>query len=70
MGAVVGDGIFLLMGEGAKIAGPAVLLAYGLAGILLLFIMVSMGEMGEWYVLQFFNMYLKEDIRVIDKIMS
>ncbi len=45
VGAVVGDGIFLLMGEGAKIAGPAVLLAYGLAGILLLFIMVSMGEM-------------------------
>jgi L-asparagine transporter-like permease len=45
VGAVVGDGIFLLMGEGTKIAGPAVLLAYGLAGMLMLFIMVSMGEM-------------------------
>lgn len=45
VGAVVGDGIFLLMGEGAKITGPAVLIAYGIAGILLLFVMVSMGEM-------------------------
>ncbi|AGK60221.1 Gamma-aminobutyrate permease-related permease [Archaeoglobus sulfaticallidus PM70-1] len=45
VGAVVGDGIFLLIGEGAKIAGPAALVAYTIAGLFLLFIMISMGEM-------------------------
>lgn len=45
VGAVVGDGIFLLIGEGAKIAGPAALLAYTIAGFFLLCIMISMGEM-------------------------
>lgn len=45
VGAVVGDGIFLLIGEGVKIAGPAALVAYTVAGLFLLCIMVSMGEM-------------------------
>ena len=45
VGAVVGDGIFLLIGEGAKIAGPAAIVAYTIAGLFLLCIMISMGEM-------------------------
>jgi|Deesub1362A_J573_1020465.scaffolds.fasta_scaffold07209_2 amino acid transporter len=45
VGSVVGDGIFLLMGEGGQIAGPFALVAYSVAGFLLLCMMVAMGEM-------------------------
>lgn len=44
VGAVVGDGIFLYMGQGVSVAGPSALLAFAIAGLLQMFIMVSMGE--------------------------
>lgn len=45
VGSVVGDGIFLLMGEGGKLAGPFAIVAYTAAGVLLLCMMVAMGEL-------------------------
>jgi len=45
VGAVVGDGIFMLMGDAAQMAGPMALISYFAAGLFLLCIMVSMGEM-------------------------
>ena len=45
VGAVVGDGIFLYMGNGVAAAGPSSLLAFGVAGFLQMFIMVAMGEL-------------------------
>jgi len=45
VGAVVGDGIFVLMGDAAQMAGPMALISYVVAGLVLLCIMVSMGEM-------------------------
>lgn len=45
VGAVVGDGIFLYMGQGVFAAGPSALLAFAVAGFLQMFIMVSMGEL-------------------------
>lgn len=41
VGSVVGDGIFLLIAQGAQAAGPASILAYVIAGVLMLIIMVS-----------------------------
>ncbi len=45
VGAVVGDGIFLYLGEGVSAAGPSALLAFAIAGFLQMFIMVAMGEL-------------------------
>ncbi|HML35828.1 MAG TPA: amino acid permease [Bacillota bacterium] len=45
VGAVVGDGIFLYMGEGVASAGPSALLAFAIAGFLQMFIMIAMGEL-------------------------
>ncbi|MFZ7942610.1 APC family permease [Neobacillus sp. 19] len=45
VGAVIGDGIFLLMGQGIATAGPGAILAYGIAGLSQLFLMVSLGEL-------------------------
>lgn len=44
VGAVVGDGIFLYLGQGVQAAGPSALLAFLIAGLLQMFIMVAMGE--------------------------
>ena len=45
IGAMIGSGIFVLPGLAAKIAGPAVILAYLLAGILVLPAALSKAEM-------------------------
>lgn len=45
VGAVVGDGIFLYMGNGIAAAGPSALLAFLVAGVLQMVIMVAMGEL-------------------------
>jgi amino acid transporter len=45
VGAVIGDGIFLYMGNGIAAAGPSALLAFFLAGVLQMAIMVAMGEL-------------------------
>mgnify|MGYP000271244680 CR=1 FL=1 len=41
VGAVVGDGIFLLIGQGIATAGPASLFSYLLAGVFLACLMVA-----------------------------
>lgn len=45
VGAVVGDGIFLLMGEGIAVAGPSSILSYMIAGFLQLFLIIALTEM-------------------------
>ncbi len=45
VGAVVGDGIFLLIGQGIATAGPGSLFAYLLAGLFLAFLMIALGEL-------------------------
>lgn len=45
VGAVIGDGIFLLMGQGIATAGPGAILAYVVAGLSQLFLMISLGEL-------------------------
>ncbi|MFC4799067.1 APC family permease [Neobacillus sp. GCM10023253] len=45
VGAVIGDGIFLLMGQGIATAGPGAILAYGVAGLSQLFLMIALGEL-------------------------
>ncbi|WP_042355624.1 APC family permease [Bacillus rubiinfantis] len=45
VGAVIGDGIFVLMGQGIATAGPGAILAYLVAGLSQLFLMVSLGEL-------------------------
>lgn len=45
VGAVIGDGIFLLMGQGIATAGPGSIVAYGVAGISQLFLMIALGEL-------------------------
>ncbi|MBN9644851.1 amino acid permease [Corynebacterium mendelii] len=45
LGSAIGAGLFLGTGVGIKIAGPAVLLAYIFAGILVVFVMQMLGEM-------------------------
>lgn len=44
LGSVIGAGLFLGSGVGVQIAGPAVLLAYAVAGVL---VMITMGALGE-----------------------
>lgn len=45
VGSVVGDGIFLLLGQGIQGAGPSSLLAFFIAGILQLFLMLCLVEL-------------------------
>lgn len=45
VGSVIGDGIFLLMGQGIATAGPSSILAYGIAGFSQLFLMIALGEL-------------------------
>src|SRR5437667_5925262 len=45
IGAMVGGGIFVLSGIGAGIAGPAVLIAFSIAGLLALFNAMSSAEL-------------------------
>ncbi|MCK9912080.1 amino acid permease, partial [Microbacteriaceae bacterium K1510] len=45
MGAVIGDGVFLLMGQGIATAGPGAILAYLVAGLSQLFLMIALGEL-------------------------
>ncbi|MFW6376213.1 MAG: amino acid permease, partial [Thermoplasmatota archaeon] len=45
VGAVVGDGIFLLIGEGIATAGPASILAYLGAGMFMLFIAIGVSDL-------------------------
>ncbi|RXT06541.1 APC family permease [Ammoniphilus sp. CFH 90114] len=45
VGAVIGDGIFLLMGQGIATAGPGAIMAYLVAGLSQLFLMVALSEL-------------------------
>ncbi|MEM4644453.1 MAG: amino acid permease, partial [Candidatus Methanomethylicaceae archaeon] len=45
VGAVVGDGIFMLMGSAFSEAGPSSVLAFFIAGVLQAFLMISFGEL-------------------------
>lgn len=44
VGAVVGDGIFLLLGEGIATGGPSAVWGFLLAGLIQMCIMISLGE--------------------------
>src|SRR5699024_301564 len=46
LGSAIGAGLFLGSGEGIAQAGPAVLLSYLFAGIIVVFAMRMLGEMG------------------------
>jgi len=45
LGGVIGAGLFVGTGAGIAVAGPAVLISFGLAGILALLVMRMLGEM-------------------------
>lgn len=45
VGAVVGDGIFLMVANGAAVAGPACIVAYSVAGLLLMAVCMSAAEL-------------------------
>ncbi|MBM7702108.1 APC family permease [Metabacillus iocasae] len=45
VGAVIGDGIFVLMGQGIATAGPSAMLAYLIAGLSQLFLVIALGEL-------------------------
>ncbi|MCZ8521769.1 MULTISPECIES: amino acid permease [Paenibacillus] len=45
LGAAIGVGLFLGSASAIKLAGPGILLAYGLAGLVMFFIMRALGEM-------------------------
>ncbi len=46
LGSAIGAGLFLGSGVGIEAAGPAVLVSYILAGIMVIFVMRMLGEMG------------------------
>ncbi|MEE2061127.1 amino acid permease [Rhodococcus artemisiae] len=46
LGSAIGAGLFLGSGVGIAAAGPAVLVSYVLAGIMIIFVMRMLGEMG------------------------
>lgn len=45
VGAVIGDGIFLLIGQGIATAGPGSILAYVVAGLFQMFLMIALAEL-------------------------
>lgn len=45
LGGAIGTGLFLGIGQAAILAGPSVILGYGIAGIIAFFIMRQLGEM-------------------------
>ncbi len=45
VGAVIGDGVFLLMGQGIAMAGPGAIVAYLVAGFSQFFLMIALGEL-------------------------
>lgn len=45
VGAVVGDGIFLMVANGAAVAGPACVISYTVAGLLLMAVCMSAAEL-------------------------
>lgn len=45
VGAVVGDGIFLMVANGAAVAGPACIIAYTVAGLMLMAVCMSAAEL-------------------------
>ena len=45
LGGAIGTGLFLGIGKAAVLAGPSVIIGYGLAGIIAFFIMRQLGEM-------------------------
>lgn len=45
LGGAIGTGLFLGVGQAAILAGPSVILGYGIAGIVAFFIMRQLGEM-------------------------
>lgn len=47
LGSAIGAGLFLGSGEGIKEAGPAVLLSYVIAGVIVIFVMRMLGEMAS-----------------------
>ena len=44
VGAVVGDGIFLYLGQGIQLGGPSAVVGFAFAGVMQMLIMVAMGE--------------------------
>ncbi len=48
IGAVVGDGIFTFTGYAVASAGPSSIIAYIIAGVTQMFIMISFGELAVW----------------------
>ncbi len=44
LGGAIGTGLFLGVGQAAILAGPAVILGYGIAGIIAFLIMRQLGE--------------------------
>ncbi|HET6370189.1 MAG TPA: APC family permease, partial [Nitrospiria bacterium] len=49
VGAMIGAGIFVLTGIAAGVAGPALILAFGLNGVVALFTAISYAELGSCY---------------------
>ena len=45
LGSAIGAGLFLGTGVGISVAGPAILLAYIFAGLIVVFVMQMLGEM-------------------------
>lgn len=45
VGAVIGDGIFLLIGEGIAVAGPSAIFSYIIAGLFQFFLMIALAEL-------------------------
>ncbi|NLU44669.1 MAG: amino acid permease [Acholeplasmataceae bacterium] len=45
VGAVVGDGIFLLLGQAVEVAGPSAILSIFIAGVLELFLQLTLSEL-------------------------
>ena len=46
LGSAIGAGLFLGSGVGISAAGPAILVSYVIAGIMIIFVMRMLGEMG------------------------
>jgi amino acid permease len=47
VGAIIGTGIFVVVGEGALIAGPAVILSFALAAVACVFSALSYAELAS-----------------------